>query len=151
MKFTLVTLVIVGLSLGNNPAFSATNKCKYERMKDLSAARNAKGKKRKGYYIDDFTKELVVSTNWADISHPARPSGREMTGFVSARSQGDMETPEVGHDKFLSLRIEYLRPKRTFPTDDEVQNSISVPENGELHKVRDALQCVNTEIGKGQS
>ena len=132
MKFTLVTLVVIGLSLGNNIALGATNKCKYVRMADLSIARDANGKKRKNVYVDDFTKELIYVTELADISHPMRPGGREMTGWVFGRSQGDVGVSEAEHDKMLFLKIEHFWEKKTFPTDDDVQNSISVPAGGEL-------------------
>ena len=131
--------VAIALSLSTGTAFAATSKCKYDRTRDKGfvLAENAKGKSVKGHYLDMFTNQLVVSTEWADISHPVRPTGREMTGFVSALSIGDQSTEysakiEEEHDKFLFLQIEYLRPKKTFPTEDELQNSISVPSGGEL-------------------
>ncbi len=55
-----------------------------------------------------------------------------MTGWVFGRSQGDVGVSEAEHDKMLFLKIEHLWSKKTFPTEDEVQNSISVPAGGAL-------------------
>ena len=62
MKLTLSALLAFVLMFGSNAAFGAKLRCDFEKMKDLSVARDAKGKKRKGFYIDDFTKELLVAT-----------------------------------------------------------------------------------------
>lgn len=138
-KIALGVGIVIALSLSAGTAFAAKSKCKYDRTRDKGfvLAKNAKGKSVKGHYLDKFTNQLAVSTEWEDISHPMRPGGRAMTGFVSALSLGDQSTEysakiEEEHDKFLFLQIEYLRPKKTFPTEDELQNSISVPSGGEL-------------------
>lgn len=74
--------------------------------------------------VDDFTQEHVVITALEGLSHPVRPKGREMTGFVSAVSRGD--------GNYLLVNIEHLWSKKTLPTEDDIQNSISVPEGAEL-------------------
>lgn len=103
----LITLVAIIFSLGSGTAFAAKSKCKYEH--------NA---------VDKFSKKLIVNTKWGDISHPMRPTGREMTGFVFAGSRGE--------ERFLTVKFEYLRWKKTFPTDNDILNTVSIPAGSEL-------------------
>ena len=135
MKLTLGTLLVLAIMLGNNTAYGAKLKCDYQKMKDLTVARDAKGKKRKGIYVDDFTKELLIATKRAGIGFQ-EPGWKERnesiwtSAFLS--SQGDELLPETEHDKTLNLFLEYHKHKKTFPTDDELQIPISIPAVGGL-------------------
>jgi hypothetical protein len=135
MKLTLGTLLVLAIMLGNNTAYGAKLKCDYQKMKDLSVARDAKGKKRKGFYIDDFTKELLFATKRAGIGfqEPDWKDGNvSIWTSASMSSRGDELLPETEHDKTLNLFMEYHKHKKTFPTEDELQVPISIPADGEL-------------------
>jgi len=127
-------LLALALLLGSNTAFSAKLRCEYQKMEDLSVARDAKGKKRKGFYIDDFTKELLVSTSWEEIEPDTGPTEKGMKGHaaMSVSSRGDETIPETQHDKVLNLDLEMHTHSKTFPDEDEIQQSIFVPTGGEL-------------------
>ncbi|MCH8943845.1 MAG: hypothetical protein IH910_03560 [Proteobacteria bacterium] len=107
MKRTVLALFISVTLFGSDIVLAAKSECKIAQDS-----------------VDDFTHEHVVVTEWEGLSHPVRPGGREMTGFVSAVSNGD------GH--FLRVNIEHFWSKRTLPTEDDMQNSISVAEGAEL-------------------
>ncbi len=107
MKRTALALFVSVTLFGSGVALAAKSKCKI--VQDS---------------VDDFTHEHVVVTALEGLSHPVRPKGREMTGFVSAVSNGD------GH--YLRVNIEHLWSKKTLPTEVDMQNSLSVPEGAEL-------------------
>lgn len=137
MKLTLSTLIVLVLILGNNTTFGHSFKCDYQRMKDLSVARDAKGKKQRGFYIDDFTKELLFATEKLKVSGLGRGRGESdksqvIYANIWADSRGDEATPVTGHDKRLTVGIIYERLKKTFPTEEELQLALSIPEGGEL-------------------
>ena len=137
MKLILSTLLVLALLLGNNIAFGHSFKCDYQRMKDLSVARDAKGKKQRGFYIDDFTKELLFATEKLKVSGLDRGRGESdksqvIYANIWADSRGDEATPVGEHDKRLTIGIIYERLKKTFPTEDEIQQPFSIPEGGEL-------------------
>ena len=137
MKLILSTLLVLALMLGNNTALGHSFKCDYQKMKDLSVARDAKGKKQRGFYIDDFTKELLFATEKLRISGLGRGRGESdksqvVYANIWADSRGDEATPATEHDKRLTVGIIYERLKKTFPTEDELQLALSIPEGGEL-------------------
>ena len=135
MRLTLSALLAFALMFGSNTAFGAKLKCDYQKMKDFSVARDAKGKKRKGFYIDDFTKELLVATEREGIG--VKEPGWEESNVsfwtsASMSSQGDELLPETEHAKSLNLFTEYHKFKKTFPTEEELQVPISIPADGAL-------------------
>ncbi len=137
MKLTPGTFLVLALVLGNSSAFGHSFKCDYQTMKDLSVAKNAKGKKRKGFYIDDFTKELLFAIEKRKVHGLGRGRGdtgeSRVTGAnIWADSRGDETTPVTGHEKRLTVGIIYERLKKTFPTEDERQRALSILEDGEL-------------------
>ncbi len=137
MKLTLSTFLVLALMLGNNTAFGHSFKCDYQSMKDLSVARDAKGKKQRGFYIDDFTKELLFAIKKRSVSGLGRGRGESdrsqvIYANIWADSRGDETTPVSEHDKHLTVGIIYERLKKTFPTEDELQLALSIPEGGEL-------------------
>ena len=107
MKNIFVALIATVTIFGSGAAEAAKSKCKIAQDS-----------------VDDFTNEHVVVTSLEGLSHPVRPKGREMTGFVSAITNGD------GH--FLRVKIEHYWDKRFLPTEDDMQNSLSVAEGAEL-------------------
>jgi len=107
MKRTVLALFISVTLFGSDIALAAKSECKIAQDS-----------------VDDFTHEHVVVTEWEGLSHPVRPGGREMTGFVSAVSRGD--------GNFLRVNIEHYWSKKTVPTEDDMENSISVAEGAEL-------------------
>ena len=123
MRSVIAILTAVLLCLGSSTALAATNKCEYDREKDkdkgFERAKNAKGKTRKGFYIDKFTDELVVDTAWNAIAR----SG-DTIGSVATRTRGK--------NSYLQLSIANRWSKKTFPTDDETQSNFSIPPNGDL-------------------
>jgi len=112
------------LCLTSGAAFAAKSrtKCEYDRSKDkdkgFERAKNEKGKTRKGYYIDKFTDELVVETKWASVGDG------NTRGSVAARTRGN--------NSFLTLKVVDRWSKKTFPTDDDVQNAFSVGPGNDL-------------------
>lgn len=122
MRPVIAILTAVTLCLGSGAALAAKSKCDYDRGKDkdkgFERAKDAKGKTRKGFYIDKFTDELIVETKWDAIGEG------NTRGSVAARTQGN--------DNFLKLAIVDSWSKKTFPTDDEVQNAFSILPGGEL-------------------
>jgi len=120
MKLIPAIFAAAALCLGSGATLAAKTKCELDRSKDkdkgFERAKNEKGKTRKGFYIDKFTDELVVETEW-------KPVGQEDTrGSVALRSRGE--------NSFLTLRVVDRWPKKTFPTDDEIRNAFAiVPEN----------------------
>ncbi len=107
MKRTVLALFVSVILFGGDIALAAKSKCKIAQDS-----------------VDDFTQEHVVVTEWEGLSHPVRPGGREMTGFVSAATRGD------GH--YLRVNIEHYWSKNTLPTEDDMYNSIAVAEGAEL-------------------
>ena len=107
MKRTVLAILVSVTFFGSDIALAAKTECKIAQDS-----------------VDDFTQEHVVITEWEGLSHPVRPSGREMTGFVSAVSRGD--------GNFLRVNIEHYWSKKTLPTEDDMQNSMSVPVGAEL-------------------
>ena len=123
MRPVLAIITAVTLCLGSGDALAAKSRCDYDRSKDkdkgFERAKNEKGKTRKGFYIDKFTDELVVETKWEAI-------GEEDTrGFVAARTRGNSTV--------LKLAVVDRWSKKTFPTDDEVQDTFSILNSGELY------------------
>lgn len=122
MRSVIAILIAVTLCFGSSIALAATNKCEYDREKDkdkgFERAKNAKGKTRKGFYIDKFTDELVVDTAWNAIG------GGNTVGSVATRTRGD--------NSYLQLSIENRWSKKTFPTDEETQSNFSILPDGEL-------------------
>jgi hypothetical protein len=107
LKQLILAFFIIVTILGSGDALAAKSQCKIARDT-----------------VDDFTHEHVVVTASEGLSHPVRPKGREMTGFVSAVSRAD------GH--FLRVNIENYWSKRHLPTEDDMQNSMSIREGDEL-------------------
>jgi hypothetical protein len=107
MKRTVLALFVSVILFGGDIALAAKSECKIARD-----------------FVDDITQEHVVVTELEGLSHPVRPKGREMTGFVSAVSRGD--------DNVLHVNIEHFWSKKTSPTEDDMENSISVTEGAEL-------------------
>ena len=107
MRKRVLALFVIATLLGSGVALAAKSKCKIGQDT-----------------VDDFTQEHVVMTEWEGLSHPVRPKGREMTGFVLAASRDN--------DRYLLFNIEHLWSKNTLPTEDDMQNSMSVPEGAEL-------------------
>jgi hypothetical protein len=122
MRPVLAIIAAVLLCLGNGAVFAASNKCEYDRSNDkdkgFERAKDAKGKTLKGFYIDKFTDELVVQTQWKSIG------GDTTQGSVAIRTRGDFS--------FLQLAISDRWSKKTFPTDEEAQSNFSIPPEGEL-------------------
>ena len=74
--------------------------------------------------VDKFTKATVVITEWEQLTHWMREVRREMTGYVSASSYDG--------EKYLRIKIEYVRDLATSAKQDAPGSAISVPEGGEL-------------------
>ena len=74
--------------------------------------------------VDKFTKATVVITKWEHLTHWMREVRREMTGFVSAGSYDG--------EKYLRIKIEYVRDRATADKKGEPENAISIPVGGEL-------------------
>lgn len=123
MRQVLAILTAVSLCLGSGAALAAKSKCEYDRAKDkdkgFERAKNAKGKTRKGFYIDKFTDELVVDTEWNAISR-----GGNTIGSVATRTRGKTS--------YLQLSIANRWSKKTFPTDEETQSNFSILPDSEL-------------------
>ena len=105
MKYPLTTAIAFILAIGSQSAVAA--ECEFRKNK-----------------VDETSNERVVVTEWEGLSHPIRPVAREMTADVAGSSRGDK--------KHLSMRIEYVRTSKTWPSRDVLQQSVYVPEGGEL-------------------
>ena len=123
MKTILIALIAFPLAMGSSAAHAAKLKCDYDRSKDkdkgFERAKNEKGKTRKGFYIDKFTDELVVDTEWNAIG-----GGGDTVGSVATRIRGD--------NSYLQLSIANRWSKKTFPTDEETQSNFSILPDSEL-------------------
>jgi len=122
MRPVLAILTAVSLCLGSGAGLAAKSKCDYDRAKDkdkgFERAKDAKGKTRRGFYIDKFTDELVVETTWNAIG------GGNTEGSVATRTRGN--------NSFLQLEIAHRWSKKTFPTDDEAQSNFSISPDSKL-------------------
>jgi hypothetical protein len=117
VKTILIALIAISLSIVGGAAHAAKLRCDYDRTKDkdkgFERAKNEKGKTRKGFYIDKFTDELVVDTEWESIGDG------DTRGMVATRSRGE--------SSYLRLRLIHFWTKKTFPTDEESESNFSIP------------------------
>ena len=74
--------------------------------------------------VDKSTRAMIIITKWEQLTHWMREVRREMTAYVSASSYGG--------EKYLRLRIEYVRSPTTAAKQDPPGNAISISEGGEL-------------------
>lgn len=74
--------------------------------------------------VDKSTQAMIVITKWEQLTHWAREVRREMTAYVSASSYGG--------EKYLRLRIEYVRSPSTAAKQDPPGNAVLILEGGEL-------------------
>ena len=74
--------------------------------------------------VDRSTRAMIIITKWEQLTHWMREVRREMTAYVSASSYGG--------EKYLRLRVEYVRSPATAAKQDPPGNAVLVLEGGEL-------------------
>ncbi|MCH9027641.1 MAG: hypothetical protein IIA05_11075 [Proteobacteria bacterium] len=105
MKKSFMAILATATLLGSGVARAA--ECRYEQNT-----------------TDKLSNEIVVITRWDELTHWLRQIAREITGHVSAASYGDQ--------KYLRIQIEHARPSILAPSQGVLENSIAVPDGGEL-------------------
>ena len=74
--------------------------------------------------VDKSTRAMIIITKWKQLTHWMREVRREMTAYVSASSYGG--------DKYLRLRVEYVRSPTTAAKQDPPGNAVLIVEGGAL-------------------